>query len=65
MDRNPLLMFLIVLGMVVGGIILLLPGLCGLVLIPAAGLGPGSIMLWLSCVGISVLGAWLIVKGFS
>jgi hypothetical protein len=52
MNRNPDLMLL----MLLGGIILLLPGLCGLA---AGGLEPGSIFFF---VGISALGVWLIAK---
>ena len=60
--RSPFLTVL----MVLGGIVLMLPGLCAVIFVTAAGAGsdPALSMLWLVCFVISALGVILIAKAF-
>jgi hypothetical protein len=60
--RSPFLTFL----MVLGGIILLLPGLCAVIFVTGSGGGadPGLSLLWLICFVVSALGVILIAKAF-
>lgn len=62
MSRNPLLTIL----MVLGGIVLLLPGVCAIVFMTMGGPGADSqlIALWLFCLLVSAGGVLLIVKAF-
>lgn len=54
--------------MVIGGVILLLPGLCSLVFMVALGSNTGSIgplgLLWLICFAISAGGIAMLVRAF-
>jgi hypothetical protein len=62
MNRSPILTLL----MVLGGIILLLPGVCAVVFMTAGGMYGDSTLtlLWLVCLAISASGVFLIVKAF-
>jgi hypothetical protein len=63
MKRHPLLTIL----MVVGGILMLLPGVCAVGFMAIAGssnIGSGIVTLWFFCFVISGLGVLLIVKAF-
>ena len=64
MTRNPILTIL----MVIGGVILLLPGVCAIFFITMMG-GPGGwdstlVSLWFVCFLVSAGGVLLIVKAF-
>jgi hypothetical protein len=63
MARHPFLTIL----MVLGGLILLLPGVCAIVFMTMGGLGTGDsalVSLWFACFLVSAGGVVLIVKAF-
>jgi hypothetical protein len=64
MARHPVLTIL----MAIGGIILLLPGLCAVAFMTMGGLSPGQdsalTSLWIVCLAISAGGVWLLIRAF-
>ena len=63
MARHPFLTFL----MLIGGAILLLPGICAVIFMSMGGMGRGDsglVSLWFFCLFVSAGGVLLIVKAF-